>query len=158
MNRRGFLSGGVSVAISLNAGCISSGAENRQVSNNPSYPADDHSNHIDALTIEIDRRGIEVRDIERRGASVVVDYETENLNDDLAEVAMAFVERIDGGWGIEGLDAIARSDTAWAWHADAGWAQEYLDGEIDATEYGQRISGTLERTLVLEGDENGSSA
>lgn len=137
------------------AGCLGRGRAGRTVPDNPSFPADDHDSHVAELTAEIERREVRVRDTEVRDDAVVVDYDSEDLNDDLAEVAMAFVERIAGGWGIERLDAIARDDSNYSWYAEAEWAHAYLDEEIDAAEYGNRISDTLQATLVVEDDEPG---
>jgi hypothetical protein len=153
MNRRNFLTSGVTAASVLAAGCLASGQEGRTVSDNPSFPADAHERHMDELTDEIERRGVSVLGVERREEHVVVDYEAESFDNDLAAVAMAFVERIDGGWGIDRLEAIARDDATRSWHAKAEWASDYLAGNIDADEYGNHISDTLQQSIVLEDDE-----
>lgn len=69
---------------------------------------------------------------------------------------MAFVERTDRGWGIDRLVGLARAEPEMVWHAEAEWATEYLDGKIDASEYGNKISETMERTLALDSAEEGS--
>ena len=133
---------------------VSAGGEDgRVVRDNPLYSTDDHESHIEELTAEMERRDVSVRGAERREDSIIVDYDSENLDDDLAEVAIAFVERIDGGWGIDRLKAIALGETDQSWHAEAEWAKAYLDSEIEASEYGQRINKTLKRILVFEDED-----
>ena len=90
-------------------------------------------------------------------AGVTVEYESKNTDDDLANVAMAFVERIDAGWDVDRLDGIARQEPDLAWYAEADWAREYLEGEITAGEYGDRINETVAPTVVIEND-GGSTA
>lgn len=68
---------------------------------------------------------------------------------------MAFVERIGDGWAVDRLEGLARSDPGMVWHAEAEWAREYLDGEIEASEYGQRISETMEMTVILDDEDAG---
>lgn len=89
--------------------------------------------------------------------SVTVEYESESTDDDLANVAMAFVERIGAGWDVDRLDGIARQEPDLAWYAEADWAREYLEGEITAGEYGDRINETLSPTVVIEDGGSGTA-
>lgn len=84
MNRRTFVAGAGPSITAVMSGCLVSG-DSRDVSNNPSFPADDHENHIEELTVEIERRGLTVRETEHRGERIIVDYDSEALNDDLAK-------------------------------------------------------------------------
>jgi hypothetical protein len=140
MNRRSFLATAAGTTAASLAGCL---AEN---------------DHLSALETEIESRGVTVTGMELNDGLVRVAYESssESANDDLAEVAMAFVERVDDGWRIDRLEGLARASPDMVWHAEAAWAREYLDGAIEAGEYGQRISETMEQTLILdEGDGGG---
>ena len=150
MNRRTFLAGAGSVGLLSMAGCLGED-DGRTVSDNPEFPPDDHENHIAELQSEMEHREVDVDEIELRDESVIVGYDSENFSDDLAEVSMAFVERIQGGWGVDRLEAVGRGEAAMSWHAETEWAEQYLDEEIDAEEYGDKINDTVEH-MLLGGD------
>ena len=140
--------GGGSSILLIAAGCTGRGAEEP-----PSYDSDDHENHIDALNSEIKRRDVMVEEIELQEEVVAVSYHSDNINQDLAEVAMSFVERIQGGWGIDRLEAVASGESEMTWHVESEWAEQYLDEEIDAEEYGGKINDTVEHVLLGGGDD-----
>lgn len=114
----------------------------------------EETNHQAELKEEIERRGVGVIAMELSDGIVTVEYESENTNDDLANVAMAFVDRVADGWQVDQLDGIARDETDLAWHAEAVWAREYLDDKITAAEYGNRISETLAPAVVVGGGDS----
>ena len=137
MKRRSFLSLAGGTAATASAGCLG------------------ETDHRAELEAEIERRGVTVTGTDLDDDLVRVGYEssTETSNDDLAEIAMAFVERIDDGWGIDRLEGVAHADPDLVWYTESAWAREYLGEEIDASEYGARISETIETTLVLDGED-----
>lgn len=143
MNRRRFLSGTATAAAIGAAGCVGEAALGR-------------TDHRNELRSEVEDRGVEVRGLEViEGELVRLGYTSESANDDLAEVAMAFVERVDAGWTVSRLQGLAHSDedSDMTWFVEVEWARQYLDGEIDASEYGQLISETLEQTLIIEDED-----
>lgn len=141
MNRRSFLVTVSSTTVVGITGCLG------------------ETNYQNRLRSEIESRGVTVTGMELNDSTVRVGYESssESLNDDLAEVAMAFVEHIDDGWEVDRLEGLARAEPEMVWHAETEWAQAYLDEEIEASEYGRRISETMEQTLILEGDGDSES-
>lgn len=143
MNRRTFLTGTVGLTSGV-SGCLGKAAL-------------ETTDHETEFISEIEDRDVEVRGMEVDDDIVTVEYESENTNDDLADVAMAFVEQINAGWDVDRLDGIARQEPDLAWYAEAVWAREYLEGEITAGEYGDRINETLAPTVVIEGDEDRSA-
>ena len=148
MHRRAFLAGAATATAAVTAGCLGAGEEAP-----PEYDADDHESHGDAFREELTSRDVEVNDLlfDPEELEVTVEYEHPDPQQGLAEVAMAFVERIQGGWGVDRLEAVGRGEAAMAWHAEAEWAEQYLDGEIDAEEYGGKINDTVEH-MLLGGD------
>ena len=148
MRRRTFLAGAGVVAGASFAGCFDATGEG-----SPNYAQDDHASHTDELRSEIERRGVDVETVEHDDPVATVKYESESANDDLAEVAMAFVERVQGGWGVDRLEAVGRGEAAMSWHAETEWAEQYLDEEIDAEEYGAKINDTVEH-MLLGGDDD----
>ena len=143
MKRRSFLAGTATAAAVGTAGCVGEAALGR-------------TDHRSELRTEVEGRGIEVRGLEVENRLVRLGYTSETANDDLAEVAMAFVERVADGWNVARLRGLAHSEEGsdMTWFVEAEWAREYINGEIEASEYGQRISETLERTLIIE-DQSG---
>lgn len=142
MKRRTFVTGTATTVTFGLAGCL--GGEDEQ-------PRTDDE-HVAALRAEIDDRGVELTDIELAEGIVEVEhgYE-EDPNDAIANVAMAFVERIVEEWDVERLEGYLRDDGSdWAWHAEAEWAREYAEGEIGPDEYGARLSETLTRVLEVQ--------
>ena len=143
MNRRSFIATAVGSAAAVGfAGCLG------------------ETDHQTELRSEIESRGVTVTGMELNDGLVRVGYESssESLNDDLAEVAMAFVERVGDGWEIDRLEGIARAEADMVWHAEAEWATEYLNDEIEAGEYGQRISETMEQTIIVGGGDEDMEA
>lgn len=148
MKRRSLLVGaGSAIAASL-AGCLGSASDGP-----PTYDGDDHGSHLDEFEAEIERRAVVVDETEYDDGVAAVGYESTDLNQDLAEVTMAFVERVQGGWSVDRLDAVAYDASNVSWQVKTEWAEQYLDDEIDADELGALIGGTIERAIVLEGDE-----
>ena len=148
MNRRTYLVGAAGVASTAVAGCLGDGETDAEVS-----MTDDE--HVAELRSEIDDRGVAYETVELEGDDIVeVEHGyDEDPNDAIANVAMAFVERIADEWEVERLEGHLRDEgNDWAWHAEAEWAREYADDEIDPAEYGERISETM--TMVLD-DEGG---
>lgn len=143
MNRRTFVSGAVTAAVASAAGCL--GDDTPQT--------DDEQ--LAELRAEIDDRGVEYENVELEDDVVSVEHGyDEDPNDAIANVAMAFVERIIDEWDVERLEGHLRDEgNDWAWHAEAEWAREYADGEIDPAEYGERISETM--TMVLDAEGGG---
>lgn len=143
MQRRTFVTATASVATLSLAGCL----EDTEVT-----PASD-AEHTEELRTDIDKRGVEVHDIELKDAVVNVEHSYEKPNDAVAKVAMAFVDRVAEGWDVDRLYGYLGSNGGvdYTWHAEATWAQEYADGEIDPDEYGQRISETF--SVALESSE-----
>ena len=162
MDRRKFLTGAGTAAVTITAGCLGVSEENP-----PEYQADDHESHGDAFREELASRDVEVNDLlfDPEDLEATVEYEHPDPQQGLAEVAMAFVERVQGGWGVERLEAVGRGEAQIVWHAEAEWAEQYLDGEIDAEEYGERINDTVEHMLLggedtpedVEEDSDGAS-
>ena len=150
MHRRTFLTGAATATAAITAGCLGASEESP-----PEYEADDHESHGDAFREELTSRDVEVNDLmlDPEELEVTVDYEHPEPQQGLAEVAMAFVERIQGGWGVDRLEAVGRGEAAMSWHAETEWAEQYLDDEIDAEEYGDKITDTVEH-VRLGGDED----
>ena len=111
--------------------------------------------HVEELRADADDRGVEIHavDLDDDGVATV-EHGYEKPNDAVANVAMAFVDRVAEGWDVDRLDGYLRTDDSvdYTWHAEAAWAQEYADGEIDPDEYGQRISGTFAVALQESGE------
>lgn len=141
MRRRTFLTGAATVATVGTAGCLGGESE----------PQTDEE-HVAALRGEIEDRGVELLGIEHADGIVEVEHGyDEDPNDALANVAMAFVDRIADDWDVERLDGYLRDDdNDWAWHAESEWAESYADGDIGPEEYGARLSETLSRVLEVE--------
>ena len=153
MHRRRFLIGTGTAAVAFTAGCTGAGEEPP-----PEYEADDHESHGDAFREELASRNVEVNDLllDPEELEVTIDYEHPEPQQGLAEVAMAFVERIQGGWGVDRLEAVGRGEAAMSWHVETEWAEQYLDEEIDAEEYGAKINDTVEHMLLGGGEDDGS--
>ncbi|WP_181692442.1 hypothetical protein [Natronomonas sp. LN261] len=63
--------------------------------------------------------------MELRDGLIRVGYESslEPLNDNLGEVEMTFIKRIDRRWAVDRLGGLARAESLMARYADAEWAQ-----------------------------------
>jgi hypothetical protein len=143
MKRRTFVTGTATVATLGLAGCLGGNEE---------QPRTDDE-HVDALQAEIADRDVEVIDIQLAEDVVEVEHGYDGEpNDAIANVAMAFVERIADEWGVERLEGYLQDEEGndWAWHAKAEWARAYADGEIGPEEYGERLRGTLSQVLDAE--------
>jgi hypothetical protein len=143
MRRRTFVTGAATAATFGLAGCL--GGDDSQ--------ARTDEEHVAALRSEIDERNVEVIDIELAEEIVTVEHGTQGEpNDAVANVAMAFVERIAAEWNVERLDGYLRDDLGndWAWHAEAEWAEAYAEGDIGPEEYGTKIRKTLSRVLEVQ--------
>lgn len=140
MRRRSFLSGTVTVATCGLAGCL--GDDGGQT--------DDE--HLDALRSELEKREVAVDSVELDDDVVEVEHGyDEEPNDAIANVAMAFVDRIVDDWQVSRLEGHLRDEgNDWSWHADAEWAREYADGEIGPEEYGARISETTTMLTTVD--------
>lgn len=145
MNRRTFVTGAATVAAASAAGCL--GDEDA--------PETD-DDQLAELRAEIGDRGVEFESVELEDGVVAVEHGyDEDPNDAIANVAMAFVERVIDEWDVERLDGHLRDEgNDWSWHAEAEWAREYADSEIDPEEYGARISETMTMVLEAEGAED----
>lgn len=146
MNRRTYLVGAAGVASTAVAGCLGDGETDAEVS-----MTDDE--HVAELRSEIDDRGVAYETVELEGDDIVeVEHGyDEDPNDAIANVAMAFVERIIDEWDVERLEGRLRDEgNDWAWHAEAEWAEAYADGEIGPDEYGSRLSETMEMITAEE--------
>ena len=143
MHRRTFVSGVAAGAVAGLAGCLGGDDD---------APTTDEG-HIEALRAEITDRGVEVDSVDLEDGIVSVEHGfDEDPNDAIANVAMAFVERIIDEWDVERLEGHLHDEgNDWSWHAEAAWAQEYADEEIGPEEYGQRISETM--AMVIDDDE-----
>ena len=144
MNRRTFITAtGSAIGAGL-AGCL----EDTGVT-----AAGSDEQHVEELRSDVDDRGVEVHAVELDDDVVTVEHGYEKPNDAVANVAMAFVDRVAAGWDVDRLEGYlgAEDETDYTWHAEAEWAQAYADGEIGPDEYGQRISGTV--AVVVGGDE-----
>lgn len=142
MDRRTFVTSTAAATFGL-AGCL--GGEEKQ-------PRTDDE-HLDALRAEIADRDIEVFAVRLAEDVVAVEHGTRGEpNDAIANVAMAFVERIAEEWDVERLDGRLRDELGndWTWHAEAEWAEAYADGEIGPEEYGERLSETMTQVLEAE--------
>ncbi len=143
MKRRTFVTAATGAAAFAFAGCLGEADEDE-------VRSDDE--HVTALRADIDDRGVEIETIglEDDVLSVEHGYD-EEPNNAIADVAMAFVDRIADDWDVERLDGYLRDDdTDWAWHAEARWARAYADGEIGPDEYGARLSETLTREKDID--------
>jgi hypothetical protein len=147
MRRRTFLTGAAATATLALGGCL--GEETKATDDAPR--TDDE--HVAALRAEIDDRGVDLTDIDLDGDIVEVEHGyDEKPNDAIANVAMAFVERIVDDWDVDRLDGRLQDEGSdWAWHAEAEWAREYADGEIGPDEYGARLSETMSMVSENEG-------
>ncbi len=154
MNRRRFFAGAAAAVAASAAGCLGSAIPGSNDAP-PEHDEDDHESHGDSFREELTSRDVEVNDLllDEDELVVTIDYEHAQSQQGLAEVSMAFVERIQGGWGVERLEAIGRGDGQMTWHAEAEWAEQYLEDEIDAEEYGELIGDTVEMILAA-GDGN----
>ena len=144
MNRRTFVAGAATAATLSAAGCL--GDDGLDLDDGPG--TDDEQ--LAELRTEIDDRGVEYESVELDEDVVEVEHGyDEEPNDAIANVAMAFVERIADEWDVERLEGHLRDEgNDWAWHAEAEWAREYADGEIGPDEYGARLSETM--AMVIE--------
>ena len=145
MNRRTYLVGAVGVASTAVAGCLGD-----ETTLQDSMTDEEH---VAELRAEIDDRGVEYESIELGEDVVEVEHGYDGEpNDAVANVAMAFVERIAEEWDVDRLEGHLHDEgNDWRWHAEAEWAREYAEGEIGPEEYGQRLSETM--AMVLETDE-----
>lgn len=142
MNRRTFIAGTTTAATLTVAGCLGE-----------DVPETDEE-HVAELRAEIDERGVDYESVELDDDVVEVEHRHEDdPNDAIANVAMAFVERVADEWDVERLEGHLHTEEGndWAWHAESEWAREYADGEIGPDEYGERLSETM--AMVLEADE-----
>ena len=142
MNRRTFVVTATTTATTLSvAGCL--GDDTPQT--------DDEQ--LAELRAEIDDRGVNYDSVELEEDIVEVEHDyDEDPNDAIANVAMAFVERIAEEWDVERLEGHLHDEgNDWAWHVEAEWAEAYADSEIDPEEYGTRISETM--AMVLEDED-----
>ena len=144
MNRRTFVTGAATAATLSVAGCL--GGDSPVGDDTPQ--TDDEQ--LAELRAEIGDRGVEYESVELDEDVVEVEHGfDEDPNDAIANVAMAFVERIADDWNVERLEGHLRDEgNDWAWHAEAEWAREYADGEIGPDEYGARLSETM--AMVIE--------
>lgn len=145
MRRRTFVTAAASATTFGLAGCL----DDTEVT-----AAKTNEEHTETLRSDIDDRGVEVHEIDTDDAAVTVEHGYEKPNDAVANVAMAFVDRVAEGWDVDRLDGYLAADGSvdYTWHAEAAWAQAYADGEIDPDEYGQRISGTFAVALQDSGE------
>ena len=129
-------------------GCLGSGAS--VVDGSPQTD----EKHVSELRTEIDDRGVEVSEITLADDTVEVEHGyDDDPNDAIANVAMAFVERIAENRDVERLAGHLNDDgNDWTWHAEAEWARAYADGELDPDEYGSRLSETM--AMVTEADDD----
>jgi len=136
MRRRQFIAGsGVTAATAL-AGCLGDGG----------------TDHRTAFRDDVESRGVTLDALALDSGVVSVEYDSDSVSDDLGAVAVAFAERVGEGWSIEKLDSIAYADQTLTWYANAAWASAYVDGEIEASEYGRRINDTLAPAVVMDDD------
>lgn len=144
MERRTFITAAASATAAGLAGCL----EDSEVT-----AAEGDDEHVEELRADVDERGVEIHAVEVTDDVVTVEHGYEEPNDAVANVAMAFVDRVAAGWEVDRLEGYVGADgeTDYAWHAEAEWAQSYADGDIGPDEYGQRISGTF--TVVVDGDD-----
>jgi hypothetical protein len=149
MNRRTFVSGVAAAAAVGAAGCL--GGEGT------SQPRTDDE-HLERLRTEIGDRGVDVESVELDDAVVAVEHGADGTpNDAIANVAMAFVERIADEWDVDRLEGLLHRESGdLAWHAEAEWARAYADGEISPEEYGSRLSGTTSPVLDTDTDTDGA--
>ncbi len=142
MKRRTLMVGFAGVTAAGLAGCLGEVNE-----------AKSDREHIETLRGEIDDRGVGFESVELEdGVVEVVHGFDEDPNDAIANVAMAFVERIAEEWDVDRLDGYLTDEgNVWTWYAESEWAQAYTDGEIDPEGYGARLSETL--SLSAESEE-----
>lgn len=144
MHRRTFLTGAAITTTFGLAGCLG-GDET---------PERTDEEHVAELRSEIGDRGVDLIDIRLAENIVTVEHGyDEDPNDAIANVAMAFVERIAEEWDVERLDGYLREEVRndWSWYVEATWARAYAEGEIGPDKYGKRIRDTLSRVLEVEG-------
>lgn len=145
MNRRTFVTALASTASAGLAGCFD---------DTEATAAGTDEGHTELLETDVSDRGVEVHDVAVDEDDVVtVEHGYEKPNDAVANVAMAFVDRVAGGWNVDRLEGylIGNGGIDYSWHAEAEWAQEYADGEIGPDEYGQRIRETF--AVVVDGGQ-----
>lgn len=145
MRRRTFVTAAVSATTIGLAGCL----DDTEVT-----AAGSNGEHTETLRKDIDDRGVEVHEIDTEEATVTVEHGYEKPNDAVANVAMAFVDRVAEGWDVDRLDGYLTADDRvdYTWHAEAAWAQDYADGEINPDEYGERISETFTVAFQQSGE------
>jgi hypothetical protein len=146
MRRRAFVSGTAATTLAL-AGCLG----DADLPGTDSTPQTDDE-HVSALRTEIADRGVDLESVELEADVVAVEHGyDDDPNDAIANVSMAFVERIGDEWDVDRLEGHLRDQgNDWAWHAEAEWAREYVDGDIGPEEYGNRISETMSMKLDEE--------
>lgn len=134
MRRRQFIVGGCGVASSTLVGCLGS--------------AD--TNHQAEFREEVTSRGIEIDELAVDTAVEISHVQQGAVNDEIAEIAVAYAGQIGSGWSVEKLDGIIYSDQDLVWHVETAWAAAYINGEISPAEYGDRINDTVKPTLVVD--------
>ena len=134
--RRDFITGVAGISIFWSAGCLGDPVEREALSDD---------GHLNRFRGEISDREVQLQGLELNNNIVEVEHSyDDDPNDAIANVAMAFVERIAEDWDVERLDGHLNDEgNDWTWHAEAEWAQAYADGEIDPDEYGSRLSETM---------------
>lgn len=133
MRRRQFLAGSAATTAAALGGCL--GGE---------------TDHETAFRNDVEERGVTIEAMDIQEGVVELSYESSNVGEDLGAVAVAFADRVDAGWNVDKLDSIVYADQTLTWFAEADWARAFATGEMDATEYGQRIDETLAPATVID--------
>lgn len=100
----------------------------------------------------LEERGIDVDYLDVEGRWVVLEYNTdaeapEELDSDASTVALAYAEHVDDFDGVEGIEAWAigpDGGLVGRFHAEAGWAQAFADGDSTEDGYLAEVHGTIQ--------------
>lgn len=134
MNRRRFLLAAGAAGATTLAGC-----------------AGGDPDHLAEFRANLEERGLDLNGVEMHSDDVVVtEFQTTDVINDIAAAGLAYVDQVDAGWRVSRVDGLAREDVDLGWHAELGWAEAFIDGELSAQEYGTRLSETVQQVIVIE--------
>lgn len=143
MWRRRYLSLCAVTASGAIAGC-SSGADSNATPRDAVYE--------NALRDRLTDSGITVRRLSNTNGTVNLEYvpaePTEaSVETSIDTTATEFFNRVDGGWGVDVLEARIYIDGSLVatWQMERTWIEAYLDGDISRDELGEKVRASVER-------------
>jgi hypothetical protein len=148
VRRRRYLAG-VALAATPLAGCSGDGNGAATVTNQGAV-------YREAFVDAIDRNDHVVRTLEVE-TRVALEYtpaaaSEEGVRESVNDVARAFFDRVNGGWGVDGLDAsvLIEGSLVATWNMERDWIEAYVDGDISRDELGKRVEDSVERHDATE--------